>query len=516
MIIYKGDTTMAMENPTTIQLQGPLEIENVQIPFEDDDLFFNTDKEINQIIDVTSTVTDLTKELTNDKLCVKGVQKISIIFLEEDKAGDYERAHTEKPFESYIDVWSNCVEPIEVAAGVTHCQVFVNDQGRISGSGSVNLQIKKILQQEIPETILISESIQTKERRISTVKRCGQELSHFVIREGIELPEDIAPIGEIIKSTMKVDLQQFSITNDKVYVEGDLILKVLYQPQESTNNSLEYYVNEHIPFNSLVKLEEEPCEEKLLVKLAVIDYLTEARPDFRGENRFIQFQVNVNVDVIEEKTETYTLIEDLYDINDPKLMVDIDNVTYVADKQMIQTAAECVETLHLSEEMNDIARILDVTISLGVIRMESNNHYQAKQCGSINVLYIDDVGKIQAVQQDIICEIESEESPEASLYNTFEATVSGITYRATQAQEIQVQFTLNHEVEAYYNDTCSVVVDVFSEEYEAPKAGLYVCFTKQKDIWEIAKKYRVKENDVRLVDEESEDQKRVIISKKMY
>ncbi len=509
---------MTKNSEQIIELQGPVQIETIQIPIADEELSLNTKEGIEEIIEVQSSIIDLKQERLKEKLYVKGIQRIAVIYRCASEQNMYGCAFDDCGFECYVDVLGDTIEPATIRAVVASSEVIKDELNRLYYNGSVLVQIKRHAQILLPVIEIDFEAPEIKQGNISASAEAFNNNGSIIVRDGIELPDDIVPVGTIIKTEMRADISQVQAGEGKVFFEGDLTLRVVYLGQEATDGMLQYYENAQIPFSSFIKVPECREESEIFAVVEGRDYLIEPRPDFRGDNRYIQFQFELTAEIEGIRTINAPIVEDFYDLKQVEIDAQIRQFHFVREKKRAKCIRSCTHSIELNDVSAPIARVLymNVTPASGVLD-EQAAVYTLQQNLAVQLTYVDEAGALRSVQAAITQEVVADEPADAQTYVTVDVTASHLEHTLKKNNHVEFTFDLICDYEAYYEGTAQAAVGYKEEPYCTPEPGLYICFSKEtENLWEIAKQYRVREADVRAIPSENTSLGRILVFKRMY
>ena len=113
------------------------------------------------------------------------------------------------------------------------------------------------------------------------------------IREEIDLGAGRMNINEVIWNTASLVGTQIKVMEGKINISGEIIIFVLYTAEEGPIQ----WVDANVPFNGMIEVPS--CYEDMIpsieLKLSAADI--EAKPDYDGEQRLLQLDGIINVDI---------------------------------------------------------------------------------------------------------------------------------------------------------------------------------------------------------------------------
>jgi LysM repeat protein len=156
---------------------------------------------------------------------------------------------------------------------------------------------------EVPENQLLKTPL--------TINRTIEhKAERFSVKDQLALPSSKPNVREILLMTAQVTNRDERLANGRVNLSGELLITTLYRGD--TDESLIEFVESTVPFNGPVDISGARDDMFVDVALQVLDHSAQVRPDDDGEDRIIEIDVSVGVQMKVYSTETLSILEDAY------------------------------------------------------------------------------------------------------------------------------------------------------------------------------------------------------------
>ena len=169
--------------------------------------------------------------------------------------------------------------------------------------------VDELTQVQIP-TALDENGISVKKKKVRLMSLCVHKKDTLRIKEDISLASNRPNIESLLWYTIEPRNLDLRPENDKIRAKGELSVFALYMGTEAENPPqwLEYA----LPFNSEVECT--GCGEDLIphIEVSVLHHTMEVKPDGDGEERILQADVVLELNMKLYREEEHDLILDVY------------------------------------------------------------------------------------------------------------------------------------------------------------------------------------------------------------
>lgn len=340
------------------------------------------------------------------------------------------------------------------------------------------------------------------------------------IRESFVLPAGKPEAAELLWEDVDVRSFNTRLTDDGMDISGELSIFMLYAATEDTNMAQWYETA--LSFSG--KLEVNGCTPDMIsyVKYSVLNSNVEVKPDYDGENREVQVELVLDMDVKVYEEKEKTILTDVYS---PIKNVLNTTKSSVFRKLLIRNNSKCRASDRIKTgEYTNVLQICNCTGTAQVddITVEEDG-LQVDGAIVVNVFYVttDDnapMGSIRAaVPFSNKIQVKMEEQIPDMEYSV-NAYVEQLSAVMTGSNEMEIKGGVGLDCICFAPCETESVMECEIEEYEEneflrfPSIIGYIA-TGEETLWDIAKKYHttvesVKNGNRMLADRGSERVKR--------
>jgi len=320
-------------------------------------------------------------------------------------------------------------------------------------------------------------------------------IDRFQVKDHIVLPATKPNLREILQATASIANRDIRLSNGRVNLTGELLLTTLYRGD--TEDSLIELLEAELPFNGPIDIPGAKDNMLADVNLQVLDQHITIRPDEDGEDRVLEVEISIGVEMKVYSTETLPILEDAYSINQ-QLNFTKTAVRYPQLVCLNRNQTPVKEVISLGENSPDMLQIFRVK---GQVHLDE-------------VRVIEDKIVVEgAINTDILYVAESDATPLAS-YRTVipyrqvieakgaspgmsvnvDTSIDHVAFNMLSPRETEVRFQLTFGTQVVKaqetNIICDVEVGDIDPEVLANQASMTVYIVQPNDnLWKIAKKY---------------------------
>jgi len=341
---------------------------------------------------------------------------------------------------------------------------------------------------DVPENQLLKTSL-------SVNRTVEHRVDRFQVKDQIILPATKPNLREILQATANITNRDVRLSNGRVSLTGELLLTTLYRGD--TEDSLIEFLESELPFNGPIDISGARDNMLADVNLQVLDQHITIRPDEDGEDRVLEVEISVGVEMKVYSTETLSILEDAYSINQ-QLNFTKTAVRYPQLVCLNRNQTPVKEVVSLGENSPDMLQIFRVK---GQVHLDE-------------VRVIDDKIVVEgAINTDILYVAESDATPLAS-YRTVipyrqvieakgaapgmsvnvDTSIDHVAFNMLSPRETEVRFQLTFGTQVVKAQETNIICDVeigdIDPEVLANQASMTVYIVQPGDnLWKIAKKY---------------------------
>lgn len=331
------------------------------------------------------------------------------------------------------------------------------------------------------------------------------------IREEINLGTGKLNINEIIWCTSSLFGQQVKVMEDKIGVSGEIDIFVLYTADDGPLQ----WVDANMPFNGIIEVP--GCSEDMIpnIELKLANADIEARPDYDGEQRMLQLDGIVNIDIKLYEEQQFDIVKDAYshkkDVILKKKSTDYENL-------LMKNVSKCKVVDKLKTRNMDGTHILQICSCIGNVKIDdisvAEDGLLIEGVIETDILYIcsDDMNPLCCLRVTIPFsqKIEVNNINNNSIYNIKPATEQ-IQANMTGTDEIEVKAVILLDCIVFDKMTKDVIIDLEEKDYDmemiSELPGIVGYVVKNDDtLWSIAKKFYTTVDSLRQINDLKTDE----------
>jgi len=353
---------------------------------------------------------------------------------------------------------------------------------------------------DVPENQLLKSNINLN-RTIDT------RSDRFVIKEQIVLPQSKPNVREVLQVTAGITNREVRIANGRINLSGEIALTTLYRG--SGDESLIEFMESEIPFNGPIDVSGARDDMFADVMVQVLDHKIIPRPDEDGEDRILEAEISIGIELKVYSTETVPILEDAYIIN--------------TQLTLAKTAVRYPRLVCMNRNQTPVKEVVTLGASapdmLQVFRVKGQPHID-------DVKIIDDKIIVEgAINTDILYVAESDSTPlssfrtvipyrqviEAKGANTsmsvdVDISIEHVTFNMLSPRETEIRFILNFNTRVIEQEETRIITDIEFGEIDpdvlASQASMSVYIVQPGDnLWKIAKRYNTPLDELLAVNE---------------
>ncbi|HHW69887.1 MAG TPA: DUF3794 domain-containing protein [Clostridiales bacterium] len=498
--------------------------ERLQVLVESDIIVPDDKPDIGKILDISGRVVINSKEVIQDKVMVEGSIKYNILYLAEDDDKNIASIESDASFTSYLDI--SGVRPKMIAnikAELEHVDCEIINSRKTNTKAVIDMESKvyDMVQLEVIDGFGGKEHIEVLSNTIVLSYEGGRGDAQTIIRESLELSDNMPTIVEILRRDMTIKELECRSADNKVVINGLMDVGFLYIC-EDTDYPIHYF-SEQIEFVHVVDIAGVYQGMDCAGDVWIEDIYIEPREDLNGDLRLVDVEALLFFEVSAIERKHKEIITDAYKPNgalDVKLK-DISLMEIVGEGESHEGVRE---SIILPENMPRCDRVLHIDAKAVMLEQALyDDRAVIEGVIAINILYSsDEIEGIVSFKQDIpFNQTIDIEGIDSNMYCDSRVQIERMNFSLIAPDEIEFKAAVNGWVRVYDEIKVNVVVDI--EEIEGlsdDQSGMFVYFVKQGDtLWSIAKQYNTTiDNILRFNDlsdgENLEIGKRIIIYNK--
>lgn len=353
---------------------------------------------------------------------------------------------------------------------------------------------------DVPQSQLLKASLNVN-------RTIEHRVDRFQVKDQVILPQAKPNLREVLQVTAGISGRDIRIGEGRVNLSGELMLTTLYRGD--AEDSLIEFLESEIPFNGPIDVSGAKDSMLADVNLQVLDQHITIRPDEDGEDRILEIEVSVGVEMKVYSTETVTILEDAYSINQ-QLSFAKTTVRYPHLICLNRNQTPVKEVVTLGESAPDM---------LQIFRVKGHVHVD-------DVRVLEDKIVVEgAINTDILYVAESDATPLAG-YRTvlpyrqtieakgaapgmtvnLDAAIDHTSFNMLTPRETEVRLSLTFNTTVIKEEETDIIGDIEINDIDPEtllnQASMTVYIARPGDsLWKIAKRYNTPIDELLAINE---------------
>jgi len=453
--------------------------------------------DIARIVDVSACLLLRDRIVADGKLTASGSVKLTLLYVAEDAPGlralDY-------------------AVPFEHSAGLPAGCTDVCVEGRVCGAEARLLNPRKLLTRfdidwkltpYCKTTLSVCGEIVDREkyaiqtlcerRDVSLIRSVG--VSDFLFSDELTIPGGREPIGELLRSQVRLRLNEAKSLGSRIVLKGVACLSLLYAAADGTPCAYA----EELPFSQLLDGAENAGESAVSAALSLSGSEIHIGED---GGYTVSVKLFITACVMTRVSESVCCITDLY------------STTHDLDAQMetveLRQAPEVTTvTQNVREQLDtgtEVRRVLSADVCFGSVGVRQEGERAAlRAAATVSVLYLDEADAPLSIRRRI------EITAEAAVGNAqagLEDVCAGDISANINAGGVELRFPAEFTLVSFDVSPCACLTGLSAEsakpDADAPSLVLRA-LEAGETLWDVAKQYRTTAEDILAANELTEN-----------
>ena len=499
--------------------------ENVQIMLEGDLIVPDIKPDMALLLQTDENITIDRTEVGTDRVNFVGQLNISVLYVAKEANKSVQSIRLSRGIDDFInlegvnkDMW------VRVKAEIVNIDYRVVNDRKVNYRAIINLSVHAESNSAYEMVVHINDvpENQLLKRSLSVNRTIEHRVDRFQVKDQIVLPTAKPNLREILQTAVSITSRDIRLSTGRVNLSGELQLTALYRGD--TEDSLVEFIESEIPFNGAIDIAGTREDMLADATLQVLDQQVTIRPDDDGEDRILEIEVSVGVEIKVYSTETLQVLEDAYSINQ--------------HLEFTKTVIRYPQLVCLNRNQAPVKEVVSVGGNapdmLQILRVKGQAHID-------DVRVIDDKIIVEgAINTDILYVAESDAmplagyrtvipyrqvieakgaSPEPGVRVNVDASIDHVTFNMLSPREIEVRFQLTFNTQVVKHEETGIISDVEIRDIDlevlADQPSMTVYIVQNGDnLWKIAKKYNMPLDELVAVNE-LENPGKIVVGQKL-
>lgn len=469
-----------------------------QLSLEEDFNVPDSKPDVGTIVESSGEVRMDDVKVGTGQVTVRGVLSIQVLYIAERKERLVSHMETAVPFEETIRLeGAESKDNVRLKWNVEDLNVSVINSRKLSGKAVLTLSACVEENREVMAATGIpsAEKISMKMKQVRLLQMRSQKKDILRVKKEITLPSNKPNIQEILWNDVQIRGVQVRLLDGKIEARGEIQIFFLYEPEGE--NSTEQWIEVTQPFQEQLDCSE--CLQSLLpdVEVTLGKYGLEIRADSDGEDRTVQADIVLDLDIKLYEEENVQILEDVHTPGRQLLPVIQEEM---CESLLMKNIASCKAVSNVKMESSQ-PRILQICHSRGDVKIDeimvTQEGLKAEGVVAVSILYITaDDAKPFAVLYGVVPfqqKIEAE-GMDGSCKYSLHGDLEQLSVSMLDSEEIEMKANVSLSAFVVREDPIACIQEIEEKELdwkriqELPSMTGYVVQLGDT-LWEIAKKY---------------------------
>lgn len=434
----------------------------------------------------------------NGKLIVKGTLMFNVIYVSDDDSRPVYNLSGEIPFDEVINMEEGCSDDdVTVRWELEDLTAGVINSRKLSVKAVVrlNVSVEDIYDQETAIGVESDEDVRYM-NKIFPITGIGiSKKDTYRVKDEIHIPANKANIFDIIYNEVDLRNVECRLMDHKFTLKGELPIFIMYIG-EGDAVGLEYYETE-LNFNGMVDCS--GCSEDMVdnITCSILNKSLEVKPDSDGEQRIVDVEVVLNLDIKAYQEDEVEAISDVYS---PKRECIPTYRDAVYENLLVKNSskARIVDRIHVDENKPEMLQICHAN---GVVKIDEitpiEEGIEVDGVIDVNIMYIssDDSLPLNSMKGVLpFTQVIEVRGMNTNCSYDVKPSLEQMNVVMLDSDEIEVKVVLSLNAIVFQKIVEKIMVDLDSEDLDLEKIQAMPSVTgyvvkPNETLWDIAKKF---------------------------
>ena len=359
------------------------------------------------------------------------------------------------------------------------------------------IQGKELYDEEILVDIQGQEGVEIKKENREVSALVIDKKDIYRIKEDLELPSFLPPIGEVIWKFVDLEKVDVKILEDTLRLQGEVRLFLLYESEEEVPQIKSYETT--IPFSG--NIECNGCSSNMTGEIVpVVSYQNlSVKEDFDGEDRMLELEMVLDLPIQIYEKQVIEEISDVYGVRQP-LTAQYKEQKSKKIRDPYYERCKVVKELKIKNMDRKILQICHTNAGVAIEEVRRvDDGLEIQGILNVQILYLEDGEEetYEVIRKEIPFQCEMENlrlSSDCSWHIHPILEQQSAVIADENSVEIKMVIAMEVWVEegTWGNGICDVVPTPYAAENEDSRAGIVVYIpSKQENLWDIGKGYGI-------------------------
>lgn len=479
----------------------------IQITLDDDFIVQDIKPDIDKIVGNKTWITIDSVKLLDGKVLVKGKLTYRILYVSTDPV-EISQMEGNIPFDEVINIENsqeNDVINMDYLLEDVSISTINSRKINVRAIVSFMASVEDIYDEDAIIDIAADEGTNYIKKPLEVMKVAVSKKDVFRIKEETQIPSGKPNIGKLLWSNMDIRNTQTKLLEDKIGINGELVLFIMYEPEED-QMPLQWF-EKNIPFNGTLDVSGVSSDMIPNINVKLLHCEPEIYKDYDGESRLIRTDASLDMDI---KIFSEEKIEILTDVYSPYTTYEIQRKEGCFENLLTknQSGHKLVEKIKLDIDENHILQVCNIS---GNVKIDDTtiieNGISVSGVLEVNVVYASTNDKLPISSEEIIIpfehNIEVSNIDDVSKYY-IKTYIEQLSADMISSDEIEVRATIMLDSLVINPIMENVIVDIVQEPLSMeiiknlPSMAIHIV-EEGESLWSIAKSFYTTIDNIKMI-----------------
>lgn len=360
-----------------------------QITVDDDYNVQDNKPDVIKIIQSKGEIKLEESQVWENHVSVKGTLQFEVLYLVNQENRSVDCLKGEIPFEETINVdGAEQGDYVTVRNQLDDLSISMINTRKLSVNAIVSLQVllEELYDEEVAIELGDMDEVEVKKDRIECLQMVVAQKDTYRIKEEIVLPSNKPNIRELIWKNIQLRGLEVRLGEGQLLVKGEVLTFVLYRPEDE--DSPLQWLETAVPFHG--EIECVGCTEDMvpMIQTWILNQTLEAKPDYDGEERVLQLEIVLEMNIKVYQEEGFDMISDLYALDREIIPIKRESIF---ESLLIKNQSKCRTSERMMMDENQ-AKILQICHSTGTVKVDDvtqvDNGILVEGVVQVEILYV--------------------------------------------------------------------------------------------------------------------------------
>lgn len=437
-------------------------------------------------------------KILDGQIMASGYLEVHILYLAEGEEHQVHRLTTRLPFTEKLNLDGvQTGDTVSLKWDIEDIRVHLINSRKISIQALVTFEagVEELYDTQAAVEVQGMKELSVRTKELHPLSMAVQKKDIFRIKDDITLASNKPNIGEILWDSVKLRGVDIKLEDGQIDIRGELFAFVLYVADDE--NRTKQWLEASVPFQG--QLECGGCKSGMIadIETTLSECGLEIRPDYDGEERVIQLDGVLELDIHMYEEDKVSILEDVY--SPAKDLVPVVGEE-VYESLLVRNYGKCriSDRIRIPETKPRLLQICYSSGSIKVDEMEKTGQgVQIEGAVEVSVLYItsDDTRPFALIEGVIpFSHLMEAEMPEGECRFSLHPELEQMSASMIDSEEVEVKCTVSLNLMAVEIHHQNCILDIEERDQDMKKLqempGI-VCYVVQPgdSLWDIAKTY---------------------------